>query len=358
MNINCQAYLLLCTVMVLGACSPAEQPAKEQSQSVFNLQLGEAVQPGVKLQFPQDHGAHPEQGIEWWYVTANLSSNTGEQFGVQWTLFRTSLAQPELNTKWWDDNLYFAHFAIQSDSKHKAAEKYGRAGQVTIQSQPFVASIDDWSMHSLGESFLPLQLRANTGSEQIALTLKDSPIVLHGDNGYSEKTAQGHASYYYSYPFLQVTGRVHFDGQAHQVQGQAWLDREWSAAFIDPEQSGWDWFSLRHQDPAQGALMVFCIRDEQQHYQDCRGTEISQNGSSKHIPAKEINLQVTATTDISGHRYPTSWRLKLDHWAAIDIHSRNPNSRNNLTIPYWEGRVSASGGFTGEGYAELVGYER
>ena len=52
--------------------------------------------------------------------------------------------------------------------------------------------------------------------------------------------------------------------------------------------------------------MVFCIRDEQQRYQDCRGTEISQNRSSKHIPAKEINLQVTATTDISGHRYPTS----------------------------------------------------
>ncbi len=47
------------------------------------------------LEFPADHGAHPEYRIEWWYLTANLTGADGAEYGVQWTLFRTATAPAE-----------------------------------------------------------------------------------------------------------------------------------------------------------------------------------------------------------------------------------------------------------------------
>ena len=48
--------------------------------------------PETRFQFPADHGQHPEFRIEWWYVTANLKGDDGEDYGLQWTLFRNALA--------------------------------------------------------------------------------------------------------------------------------------------------------------------------------------------------------------------------------------------------------------------------
>ena len=44
-------------------------------------------EPGRALVFPEDHGAHPEFRIEWWYLTANLKDESGADLGLQWTLF-------------------------------------------------------------------------------------------------------------------------------------------------------------------------------------------------------------------------------------------------------------------------------
>src|SRR3990167_6670055 len=54
------------------------------------------VVPGRVFSFPADHGPHDGFRIEWWYVTANLKDNQGNEFGAQWTLFRSALnAGPE-----------------------------------------------------------------------------------------------------------------------------------------------------------------------------------------------------------------------------------------------------------------------
>jgi len=162
---------------------------------------------------------------------------------VQWTLFRT-LMPSNIESKWWDNNLYFAHFAMQHNQEHVAFERFARAGQAKVMTSPFTAVIDDWQLSSLTNDFLPLKLTAGHENYQIALTLSDSPMVLHGDKGYSQKTQSGHASYYFSYPFLKVKGSLTFAGQTYNVAGNAWYDREWSASLLDKNQLGWDWFSL------------------------------------------------------------------------------------------------------------------
>jgi predicted secreted hydrolase len=352
---------------VLSACQPAEQ---KSIPSALQMAIGKPVTRGTPLVFPKDHGIHAEQGIEWWYLTANLQSDSGETFGVQWTLFRT-LMPSKVESKWWDNNLYFAHFAMQHKQEHVAFERFSRAGQAKVTSSPFNASIDNWQLSSINNDFLPLNLTAAHDNHQIALTLSDSPIAFHGDNGYSQKTQSGHASYYFSYPFLKVKGSLTFAGKTYKVTGNAWYDREWSASLLDKNQLGWDWFSLvdsQSEKSKQKGLMLFCIRSaelnteqnggqsKKQSYDYCSGTHIAANGETTHISKQNIKLSVVETVTLDNRDYPSKWQVELPNTPAIIIESITKDSRNQLTIPYWEGRVKSSGGFNGKGYVEITGY--
>lgn len=368
-------FVLVCFAFALSACQPVEE---KQTSSTLQIANGEPVTRGTALMFPKDHGIHTEQGIEWWYLTANLKSDTGETFGVQWTLFRT-LIPSTIESKWWDNNLYFAHFAMQHQQKHVAFERFSRAGQAKITSSPFTATIDNWQLSSINEDFLPLKLTAAHKNHRVALTLSDSPMTLHGDKGYSQKTESGHASYYFSYPFLQVKGSLTFAGKNYKVSGNAWYDREWSASLLDKNQLGWDWFSLVDSDSGksdQKGLMLFCIRGLKQKadqgndinnqdnnglsnghgYDYCRGTHIAADGQATDISKDSIKLSVVDTVTLDNRDYPSKWQIELTDSPVIFIESITKDSRNKLTIPYWEGRVKASGGFTGNGYAEITGY--
>lgn len=358
---------LIFSLFVLFACQPKEQQAMP---SALKVATGKSVIKGAQLVFPKDHGIHEEQGIEWWYVTANLQSETGETFGVQWTLFRT-LMPSKLVSKWWDNNLYFAHFALQHKQQHVAFERFSRASQASVTSLPFNATIDNWQLSSLNEEFLPLKLNATHENYQIALSLSDSPMVLHGENGYSQKTQSGHASYYFSYPFLKVKGSLTFAGKTYQVTGNAWYDREWSASLLDKNQLGWDWFSLvdtqsdtqsdtgsNTQTSVQSkpkGLMLFCIKGNEGRYQYCRGTHIASNGETTDIAEDDIKLSVIDTITLANRQYPSKWQVEFPNNPAIIIETMTKDSRNQLTIPYWEGRVKATGGFNGIGYAEITG---
>ncbi|PHR84860.1 MAG: ABC transporter [Colwellia sp.] len=366
----CGAFVLFVFVLftfVMGTFQPAEQ---KSTLSALQMTSGKLVTIGTPLVFPKDHGIHAEQGIEWWYLTANLQSDSGETFGVQWTLFRT-LMPSKVESKWWDNNLYFAHFALQHKQTHVAFERFSRAGQAKITSSPFNAAIDNWHLSSINDEFLPLNLTASHENYQIALTLSDSPMTLHGDNGYSQKTQSGHASYYFSYPFLKVKGSLTFAGKTYKVAGNAWYDREWSASLLDKNQLGWDWFSLvdyQSKKSGQKGLMLFCIRSTEQKSRDnsghsnenrydyCRGTRIGPNGEATDLSKESIKLSVVETVTLDNRDYPSKWQVELPNTPTIIIESITKDSRNKLTIPYWEGRVNATGGFNGKGYAEITGY--
>lgn len=330
------------------------------------LQANQPVVRGTPLVFPRDHGPHPQQSIEWWYLTANLKSASGKHFGVQWTLFRTRMDQSKLKSSWWNNQLYFSHFAIEDDQSHMAFERFARTGQAEITHSPFMARIDHWSLKSQSEDFLPLKLTAKEGDYGVQLSLNNSPRVLHGDKGFSQKTEEGHASYYYSYPLLEATGSITLKGEKHQVTGSAWYDREWSSGLLGENYSGWDWFSIQKSPPASGALMVFCLRDKaledkKQKYRYCSGSDISETGRVDTLSHQDIQLTATKFTTLDNHQYPVQWQLSIQKPSdlttqQLTIQNINKDSRNPLSIPYWEGRIRVSGDFNGRGYVELTGY--
>jgi len=237
--------LLLCTL-----------PAWPQGFAGLGTSAGDyaEVSPGKEFAFPQDHGAHPDFRIEWWYLTANLNAADGREFGVQWTLFRTALAPYSSQTGWQDPTVWMGHAALTTANDHRFAQKFARGGvgQAGVYISPFEAWIDDWSMTTAPDQ--TTTLTASGADFSYALSLgRTGPPVLHGDNGYSLKSTGGQASHYYSEPFLAVEGTIRTGTQDIAVTGTAWLDREWSSQPLNARQKGWDWMEL-HLSGAHGSL--------------------------------------------------------------------------------------------------------
>jgi predicted secreted hydrolase len=312
------------------------------------------VVPGRVFSFPADHGPHDGFRIEWWYVTANLKDAQGNEFGVQWTLFRSALnATPEV-AGWSNPTIWLGHAAVTSATVHHAAERYARGGvdQAGVNAAPFKAWIDDWQF-SGPMTDLQLSARDKGFSYQLRLT-STGPLVLQGDQGFSQKSEQGQASYYYSQPFFQANGSLEIDGKTYTVSGPAWLDREWSSQPLTANQTGWDWFSL-HLDSGE-QVMLYRMR-QKDGAPFLTGTWIDAQGKTQLLQGDDISLTPGDSAKVAGRSMPVRWSIKIPgKHLDISISALNPNAWMDLRIPYWEGPVRLSGSHAGQGYLEMTGY--
>ena len=136
--------------------------------------------------------------------------------------------------------------------EHYVAERFARGGigQAGVTDAPFSAWIDDWRMAGDGIEDVRLTASGDDFAYDLALST-DAPLVLQGEAGYSVKSDEGQASYYYSQPNYVVTGTLTLPEGQVPVTGRAWLDREWSSQPLSDRQTGWDWFSLHLEDGAE-----------------------------------------------------------------------------------------------------------
>lgn len=335
------------------------------------------VIPGRQFLFPDDHGMHPDYRIEWWYITANLTDAAGQHWGIQWTLFRQSMDAKPVLRGWESNQLWMAHAAISTPGGHHYAERFARGGigqagvkaarRTDLTIQPFEAWLDDWSWLAQTASPFPSELRFSAKDVTVRLSMQsNTPWVLQGERGFSQKSGSGQASYYYSQPHIQVSGVITQESIDHVVSGHAWLDREWSSQPLAEEQQGWDWFSL-HLDNGH-ALMVYRLRQSnQQHW--LSGSWIGSKGKSQFLKPGEIIIreleyrkilvddgQTTNTPTVSV-TLPLSWEIAIPHlgqrWKVDSLYDQQ---WMGTRFPYWEGVVKVDGGKSGMGYMELTGY--
>lgn len=304
--------------------------------------------------FPADHGPHPEYRIEWWYLTANMTAADGTEYGLQWTLFRTALA-PEEAEGWASPQLWMGHAAVTTPNDHFVSERLARGGigQAGVVADPFDAWIDDWSLK--GAEFDTLRMTASGADFAYDMALSaQGPLVFHGQDGYSVKSAQGRASYYYSQPFYTIEGVLTLPDGDVSVTGQAWLDREWSSQPLSENQSGWDWFSL---SLTNGKLMGFRLNQtDGRHF--TAATWITPDGETTAFAAGAFQAQPVARSDVGGRSVPTSWSIQLpDRGVDVTVTALNPQAWMATSIPYWEGPVIVEGSHAGRGYLEMTGYE-
>lgn len=320
------------------------------------------------MQFPQDHGAHPDYRIEWWYFTGNLATDAGRPFGFELTFFRFALApsaKPRASD-WATRQMWVAHLAL-SDIKAERFHVFqrsqrGAVGLAGAQIHPVRVWTDNWQVRALSaDTLFPAQLQAEQEGVRIDLHLSSAkPLVLQGDAGYSRKSADPqNASYYYSYTRLQAQGALAVDGQSYPVSGTAWMDREWSSSVLAANQAGWDWLSLQLDDGRD--LMLYRLRQRDGATDPhSAGVLVGKRGEAQHLGAAEFSLTPLRywRSEATGVSYPVAWRVQVPSQRLdLDVKPRMPNQELDLRVRYWEGAVSASGeSVNGLGYLELTGY--
>ena len=317
--------------------------------------------------FPADHGKHPGFRNEWWYLTGNVESESGRQFGYQVTFFANAIRSEENQhceeeNAWCTSHVWMGHAAISDvqNQQHYVNEIFSREspGLAGVQSDPFRVWIQDWQIISTSSDF-PWELEIL--AEDFALSLHLAPAkdpVLQGDDGLSQKNEEpGNASYYYSLTRIKTSGQISLDGELIPVSGESWLDREWSTSALSANQSGWDWFSLQLNDGTE--LMYYQLRDlEGKSHPYSAGKTISLMGFDWTLTNSDIVLEeIQDWIAPDGTRYTTQWRMQFGNNDWL-INALFQEQLMDLTFQYWEGAVNVtdydSGEKIGVGYLEMV----
>ena len=351
---NVKAWIL---ALLLPCLLPCLLPGQALAQGFAGLGTsvdGFAVPvPGRALDFPADHGAHPAYRIEWWYLTANMTGPDGTPYGLQWTLFRSALA-PHEGEGWQSPQLWMGHAAVTTPAAHHVAERLARGGigQAGVVADPFAAWIDDWALQGLDFDNLRLTATGTDFAYDVALRAT-GPLVTHGQNGYSVKSAAGQASYYYSQPFFDLTGTLTLPGGDVPVTGRAWLDREWSSQPLAADQTGWDWFSLSFDTGDK--MMGFVLRGQTDY---TAATWITAGGVPTAFPDGAFAATPLVWHQVAGRRVPVEWQVRLpDRGVDVTVRALNRDAWMATSVPYWEGPVTIEGTHAGVGYLEMTGYD-
>ena len=369
----------------------------DDSNNALASNMGKKADPDYRMSFPQDHGTHDQFDIEWWYLTANLQDEAGDPYGLQWTLFRFKNPRPSssqaeannsssslknspvtlnestvsLDKKWHNDQIYMAHASIHSLDTHWFSEKFARGGvgNAGLTALPLNLFIDDWQwLNSDGDTGLfpsTLTFSATDTSKPNAeasatFTLNQTgPLVQHGDNGFSVKSNSGHASHYYSAPFISIEGELTqaidtVTTAPIKLKGQAWFDKEWTSQLLDTGTQGWDWLSLHLDDGNK--IMAFRMRlKNQDDY--VTGSYITSTGEQITLQPGDLTLQPVSVKKVDGRQLPLIWKLMIPSKKIdLTISTLKDKQWNNAAVPYYEGMVKIEGSHGGVGFLELTGY--
>ena len=327
----------LLSIVVAAACASWRTPARAGEALPASARMSAVLRRWSRksIVFPADHGPHPDYRVEWWYVTANLKDANGQAMacsgrcsGRRRPATRRGLGEPQL---------WMGHAAVTSAATHRFAERFARGGvgQAGVEPRRSRPGSTTGSMRSLGGSgFAPLELTASAKDFSYALKLEsDRPVVLQGDAGFSGKSERGQASYYYSQPYLRVSGTIVLDGKSIAVSGQGWIDREWSSQPLGADQTGWDWFSL-HLDGGE-KLMLFRLRmPDGKHF--FAGNWIGLDGRSEPLDPR-YHADARRHHRVAGRDVPTAWNVGFPPQAGDRKRAAQPAKLDGHALQYWEG---------------------
>ncbi len=326
-----------------------------------------------KLVFPNDFGAHPAFQTEWWYYTGNVRNESGRHFGYQLTFFRRSLRSASDGetraASLASQAVYMGHFALTDTqgAKHYSFERYSRAADAVAgaRAQPHAVWLDDWQVSTARDGVR--HIRAADGGIEIDLRLRPTKGPLaHGNRGYSQKGSDpNRASHYYSFPRMRSQGSITILGNQWEVQGESWMDHEFTSSGLADNQIGWDWFSLQLDNGFD--LMLFHLRTDTGDVDPySSGTIMDPAGLSRTLRRDDFSIEPTAhwRSPHTHGDYPSRWTIAVPS-ADLEIEVTPVIADQELvhSFVYWEGSVRISGNARGKpvagfGFAELTGYAR
>jgi predicted secreted hydrolase len=191
--------------------------------------------------------------VEWWYITGQLSDDSGQRYFFQYTVF------------------HWRKFIFRGYANHLAVTDIENGKHYFEETKRLISrkcnTVDNMlscpgSILRLRDNHFSLSARGDSITFDLKLESKKDP-VWHGEEG---KISMGkpwrskHNSYYFSYPMLRVSGSISIPDPGNinnklniQVNGEAWFDKQWGN--FNP--SSWFWTSIRFDDGDMAMLFYF-----------------------------------------------------------------------------------------------------
>jgi len=323
------------------------------------------------LVFPTDFGAHPDTRTEWWYVTGRLDTPS-RTHGFQVTFFRSRTGVAASHpSRFAATQLVFAHAAVTDMERRRLRhdQRIARAGFGIAECATGDTNVvlRDWSLRRAGpaeRSEYRASAASDTGGFALDLRLAvTQPVLLQGDAGFSRKgPLPEQASHYYSQPQLAVSGTLSLDGRREPVSGRAWMDHEWSEAYLAPQARGWDWLGMNLDDGS--ALMAFRIRLADGSALWAGGSFRSPGAPARSFASDEVVFTPGRrwTSPASRAAYPVEWQVDTPagrYRVRALLDNQELDSRGSTGAIYWEGLselLDERGRRVGRGYLEMTGY--
>ena len=296
-------------------------------------------------------------------------------WGFQVTFFRSATGvQGAASSRFEPSQLILAHAAL-TDLENKRLrhdQRIARSGFEIAQARTgdTDVALRDWRMARVPQasdtalSSYVARVASDSAGFAYALNFRATQTPLpQGVGGRSQKgPGPDDQSWYYSEPQLTVAGTLTVDGQVTSVEGRAWLDHEWSDAFIPAEAVGWDWIGMNLDDG--GALTAFRLRRAD-------GSSVYAGGSFRRAGQAVRNFEADEVAFMPGRvwesaatraRYPVAWQVRTPvgtFAVAALLDNQELDSRGSTGAVYWEGLSDlhdAGGRKVGRGYLEMTGY--
>lgn len=324
------------------------------------------------LQFPHDHGSHPDFKIEWWYLTGHLFDGE-RRFGFQATFFRLGQRPVDVakNDFFGESQIYMAHMAL-SDAETETFLHETRFNRGGWDARAKVGELDvrngNWTLKSTEDG---MSLDGSIDAESaFSLTLRpEQPHVIFGEDGISRKGPEGTAaSYYITYPRLSAEGELRIGERTFSVEGEAWMDHEISSSQLDRNQVGWDWVSIQFFDGRE--LMGFILREKDGKLSEYSTIVwVGEWGKLTHLSPDRFKWDsgktwTSPTTDAAYPVSPTITTFDPKSGENMELRIVPVFDHQEVTggageVSYWEGAcdvIDGEGETIGRAYLELTGY--
>ena len=272
--------------------------------------------------------------------------------------------------------MLFAHAALSDTAscKHLQAQRTQRwsgdeqAADAHAARNDTDVQLGPWSLRREAAAGTGDRYRARVGGADAPFGLQlellaTQPALLQGVAGFSRKgPLPEQASHYYSLPHLRVRALLERDGKRTPLQGNGWLDHEWSDEYLPPQAVGWDWIGINLDDG--GALMAFRLRRADGSALWAGGSHRGVGAAVRAFAPDELRFtpQRWWTSAASQARYPVQWSIdspvgRFTVRALMDAQELDGRMSNGAL--YWEGLsdlLDDSGRRVGRGYLEMTGY--
>ena len=326
---------------------------------------------------PQDHGSHPEYGIEWWYWVGHLNAvDSGKKFGFQSTIFRLAgdpvESRQSSNIHFGNQNLFLLHCALSDlgEGKYFHHERVVREGwQASASRETLQLAVGGMKVSLLEDGTGHEVITRYPGGVKLELTLHPTkPLISFGDRGLSRKGSDpASVSWYWSYTRIQAKGILYQNGEEIPVEGMAWMDHEISSSQLGDDLAGWDWTCMQLDDGTE--LKAYRLRKKDGGSDPWSAVYwIDKEGKTERVYEKNFSWKTmdTWTSPKTGLQYPTSVEVSVIHpskgqevYRLRPLLDQQEFTGNRSDNAYWEGAcevLDEKGKRVGMAYLELAGY--